>query len=173
MVHPLGSLPSLIPMMILRIAGTVSESIVDGPGFRFALFAQGCPHKCPGCHNPQTHDLMGGREVSILAIMRQIWHSRKHLNGITLSGGEPFSQPCALYHIARWAHKLNLNVYCYSGFTYEQLKADPECVPLLNELDVLVDGPFIQEKRSLDIRFRGSINQRVLTLKQGEIIKIE
>ena len=101
---------------MLRIAGTIPESIVDGPGFRFALFTQGCPHHCPGCHNPQTHNPEGGRQVSLLALMRQIWQSRAHIDGVTFSGGDPFCQPLPLYHLARWCHRLGLDVMAYSGW---------------------------------------------------------
>ena len=120
-----------MPLM-LRIAGTIPESIVDGPGFRFALFTQGCPHHCPGCHNPQTHDPNGGRQVSLLALMRQIWQSRAHIDGVTFSGGDPFCQPLPLYHLARWCHRLGLDVMAYSGWTLEELRAKPECRNLLN-----------------------------------------
>ena len=125
---------------MLRIAGTIPESIVDGPGFRFALFTQGCPHHCPGCHNPQTHNPEGGRQVSLLALMRQIWQSRAHIDGVTFSGGDPFCQPLPLYHLARWCHRLGLDVMAYSGWTLEELRAKPECRNLLNEIDILVEN---------------------------------
>ncbi len=160
-------------MLMLRIAGTIPESIVDGPGFRFALFTQGCPHHCPGCHNPQTHDPNGGREISILALMRQIWQSRQNIDGVTFSGGDPFCQPFALYHLARWCHRLGLHVMAYSGWTLEELRAKPECRDFLNEIDVLVDGRFMIAKRSLEARFRGSSNQRLIKLKHGEVLSIE
>ncbi len=160
-------------MLMLRIAGTIPESIVDGPGFRFALFTQGCPHHCPGCHNPQTHDPNGGREISILALMRQIWQSRQNIDGVTFSGGDPFCQPFALYHLARWCHRLGLHVMAYSGWTLEELRAKPECQDFLNEIDVLVDGRFIIARRSLSKRFRGSENQRLIRLKRGEVISID
>lgn len=165
-----------IPLMAiatLRIAGIVPESIVDGPGFRFAVFTQGCPHHCPGCHNPQTHDPAGGRSISLLDLMRQIWQIRTHLDGVTFSGGDPFCQPFPLYHLARWCHRLGLHVMAYSGWTFEQLQEKPECHNLLNEIDALVDGRFVLAKKSLDLRFRGSSNQRFIHLSHGKIIAIE
>lgn len=105
--------------------------------------------------------------------MRQIWQVRTHLDGVTFSGGDPFCQPFALYHLARWCHRLGLHVMAYSGWTYEALKQMPEVQNLLNEIDALVDGPFILARKSLDLRFRGSSNQRLLHLQHGEIISIE
>lgn len=160
-------------MLMVRIAGIVPESIVDGPGFRFALFTQGCPHHCPGCHNPQTHDPNGGREVSILTLMRAVWQNRSHIDGVTLSGGDPFCQPYALYHLSRWCHRLGLNVMAYSGWTLEELRAKPDCQDLLNEIDMLVDGRFIIARRALDLRFRGSTNQKLYHLSHGKVLSVE
>ena len=159
--------------MKFRMAGIAQDSIVDGPGFRFAVFTQGCPHHCPGCHNPQTHDPRGGREVSLLVLMRQIWHSRQNLDGVTFSGGDPFCQPEPLYHLARWCHRLKLNVMAYSGWTLAELRAKPECQRLLNEIDVLVDGRFMIAYRTLEMRFRGSSNQRLYHLNHGEVVSVE
>jgi len=153
--------------MQIRIAGIVEESIVDGPGFRLAVFTQGCPHHCPGCHNPQTHDFEGGKwmETSDIAAIAT---DNPLLDGITFSGGEPFCQPEACAEIAREARKAGLNIWSYSGYTFEQLlDGKPEYRSLLDELDVLVDGPYIQEKRTLDMRFRGSSNQRLIDVKRS------
>lgn len=164
--------------MKMRIAGMVEESIVDGPGFRMAVFAQGCLQKCPGCHNPETHDPNGGREADtddMIAVMRQ----NPLLDGITLSGGDPFLQPEPCLQLARAAHELGLNVWAYSGQTLDQLLAlraeRPFLRELLAEIDVLVDGPFLIERRTLDMRFRGSDNQRVIdlpaTLRSGSVVE--
>ena len=164
--------------MKMRIAGLVEESIVDGPGFRMAVFAQGCHIHCPGCHNPETHDPNGGREADtedIIARMRQ----NPLLDGITLTGGDPFLQPEACLMLARAAHAQGLNVWAYSGQTLEQLLAlraeRPFLRELLEEIDVLVDGPFLLERRTLDLRFRGSDNQRVIdmpeTLRRGAVVE--
>ena len=153
--------------MKLRIAGIANDSIVDGPGLRLTVFFQGCPYRCPGCHNPQTHDREGGREADtaeILALMEK----NPLLDGLTLSGGEPFLQPQAALELALAAKARGLNVWIYSGATYEELKdaQDKATDALLEACDVLVDGPFILARRSLDLRFRGSRNQRLIDLEK-------
>ena len=105
--------------------------------------------------------------------MRQIWQSRAHIDGVTFSGGDPFCQPEPLYHLARWCHRLGLNVMAYSGWTLEELRAKPECQNLLNEIDVLVDGRFIIARKTLQCRFRGSSNQRLYHLKNGKVLSEE
>lgn len=162
--------------MNIRIAGLVNDSIVDGPGFRFTVFTQGCPHRCPGCHNPQTHDFAGGKDAQTDEIISKI-RNNPLLDGVTLSGGEPFSQSKACAEIARAAKQLGLNVWSYSGYAFEELvSGKEEWLELLRELDVLVDGKFEIEKRTLECRFRGSWNQRLIdvqaSLKQGRAIEI-
>ena len=150
--------------MEIRIFGTVNDSIVDGQGLRYTVFTQGCPHGCPGCHNPESHDFEGGKVVDTQDIIDQI-KKNPLLDGVTLSGGEPFCQPEACLEIARAVHGMGLNVWAYSGYTYEQLKEKaPE---LLNEVDVLVDGPFILAQRSLELKFKGSRNQRLIDVKRS------
>lgn len=163
--------------MNLRIAGIVNDSIVDGPGFRLTVFAQGCPHHCIGCHNPKTHDFAGGYDMDTGAILLQAKENIL-LDGVTLSGGEPFCQSAACACIARGAKQLGLNVWCYSGYTYEELRAGKaEWRELLNEIDVLVDGRFDIEKKTLECRFRGSSNQRLIdvraSLESGETVLYE
>ena len=153
--------------MKLRIAGTVNDSIVDGPGLRYAVFTQGCPHDCPGCHNPQTHDFSGGKDIDTSEILAQI---RKNplLDGLTLTGGEPICQCTACVALAQGAHAHGLNVWCYSGYTFEELiNGKAEWRLLLQNIDMLVDGPFLLEKRSLDCRFRGSSNQRLIDVPKS------
>lgn len=162
--------------MNIRIAGLVNDSIVDGPGFRFTVFTQGCPHACPGCHNPQTHDFSAGTDADTEEILAKI-KKNPLLDGITLSGGEPFCQSAACAEIARNARALGLNVWSYSGYTYEELvSGKEEWMELLRELDVLVDGRFEIEKRTLEARFRGSWNQRLIdvraSLAQGKAVEI-
>ena len=111
--------------MKLRIAGLVNDSIVDGPGFRLAVFTQGCPHNCPGCHNPETHDFNGGSDMDTAEIILTM-EDNPLLDGVTLTGGDPFCQPEACLEVARAAHKLGLYVWAYSGWTYDQLLADPK-----------------------------------------------
>ena len=151
--------------MNMRIAGIVNDSIVDGPGLRLAIFAQGCPHHCPGCHNPESHDFAGGSDMDTEEIIARM-DANPLLDGITLTGGEPFEQPEACRILADAAHARGLNVWAYSGYTFEQLCAVPEKRRLLEACDVLVDGPFLLAERSLDLRFRGSKNQRVLKVAE-------
>ena len=159
----------------LRIAGVVRESIVDGEGIRFTIFCQGCPHHCPGCHNPQTHPFEGGSLVSVDKIAAEIAKDPL-LSGATFSGGEPFCQAEAYAALADKAHELGLTVTCVSGWTYEQLKkkaeAEPDVKALLQKLDYLIDGPFIMAQKDLTLRFRGSRNQRYLKMKDGEIEEV-
>ncbi len=152
--------------MNIRIAGLVQESIVDGPGFRFTVFTQGCPHNCPGCHNPETHDPSGGREVSLDSLVDAM---RKNplLDGLTLSGGEPFMQADACARLAEEARGMGLNVWAYSGYTFEELCADPVKKQLVAACDVVVDGPFLLSQRTLEKRFRGSKNQRLVDVKKS------
>lgn len=163
--------------MNIRIAGLVNDSIVDGPGFRFTIFTQGCPHACPGCHNPQTHDFSGGKDIDTAEIIAK-FRKNPLLDGITLSGGEPFCQSEACAEIAKAAKDSKLNVWAYSGYTYETLvSGKPEWLELLKYVDVLVDGRFELELRTLELRFRGSKNQRLIdvsaSLAQGEAIELE
>lgn len=154
--------------MEIRIAGTVNDSYVDGPGCRYSIFTQGCPHHCPGCHNPQSHDFQGGRIVDTDDIIRQM-RENPMLDGITLTGGEPFCQPEACRILVEEARALKLNVWSYSGWTYEELLAsgDPARVSLLCSLDVLVDGRFVLEERSLSLQWRGSRNQRLVDVQKS------
>ena len=156
--------------MKLRIADIVDDSIVDGPGFRMTVFAQGCPHHCPGCHNPGTHDFSGGKEVTVQCIL-DLAAENPLLSGITLSGGEPFCQPDAMAKLAKGAKGMGLHVMAYSGWTFEELLQKEEVRALLESIDVLVDGRFILAERSLKLAFRGSCNQRIIdvpaSLKTG------
>ena len=164
--------------MKMRIAGVVNDSIVDGPGFRLAVFAQGCPHHCPGCHNPQTHDFDGGEVADTEEIIEKMIKNPL-LDGVTLTGGEPFCQPEACTEIARAAHAAGLNVWSYTGYTFEHLLKEGTELQraLLRELDVLVDGPFLLAQRTLNCRFRGSNNQRLILVREsldaGRTIELE
>ena len=154
----------------MRIAGTVQDSIVDGPGFRFVLFTQGCPHHCEGCQNPQTHDPAGGTEISTEEIVGQIL-SNPLTDGVTFSGGEPFEQAADCAVIARQAREQGLNVWTYTGYTFEQLaekmKTDRGTEELLALTDVLVDGRFVLAQKSFDVPWRGSRNQRLIDVPQS------
>lgn len=150
--------------MMLRISGIANDSIVDGPGIRFTIFTQGCPHHCEGCHNPQTHDPAGGENVEIGELLEKI-RANPLLDGVTFSGGEPFMQAKALAELGREIKVLGLNIVTYTGFTFEELYSNREkngWGELLDVTDYLVDGPFILEKKDWNIKFRGSSNQRYI-----------
>ena len=149
----------------IRISGIARDSIVDGEGIRLTVFTQGCPRRCPGCHNPETQPRVGGRTTTVGAVVAEL-DENPLLTGLTLSGGEPFLQPGALLPLARAAHARGLDVWSYTGFTLEELRAqgDTDVDALLEELDVLVDGDYREELRDLTLHFRGSRNQRVIDL---------
>jgi anaerobic ribonucleoside-triphosphate reductase activating protein len=151
----------------MRIAGIVRESIVDGPGLRFTIFAQGCPHKCRGCHNESTHDFSGGYDCELDKILEEIGKNPL-LSGVTFSGGEPFCQAEKFYKLGAEIKSRGLNIIAYSGYTLEQLRdlaeKDEFIGKLLDLVDYLVDGPFILEERDLTLDFRGSRNQRFIRM---------
>ena len=188
----------------IRLFGTVSDSIVDGPGMRFSVFVQGCTHKCPGCHNPESWPADAGEETCIDQLVARI-RANKLTTGVTLSGGDPFEQPAASAELARQVKAAGLNVWVYTGYVYEDLlriageaagvgeapeagagttdealeagerttgeasAADERAQAirhLLEYADVLVDGPFVQAKRSLDLKYCGSSNQRLIDMNK-------
>ena len=165
--------------MELRIAGTVNDSIVDGPGIRFTIFTQGCPHNWEGCHNPQTHDFNGGTIVDTDELLEKI-KGNPLLDGVTFSGGEPFCQADALAELGREVKALGLNVITYTGYTFEKLyekRSENGWGKLLEVTDHLIDGPFVLAQKDWEIKFRGSSNQRYIdcqeSLKQGRAVECE
>ena len=138
----------------IRIAGTVGESIVDGPGFRYTLFVQGCPHGCPGCHNPQTHDFEGGQDIELDTLLKDMCRN-PFIKGVTFSGGEPFCKAEPLYYLAVELKRKGKHLMAYSGYTFEQLLelSDPFVKKLLGQLDLLVDGPFLMEEKNIELTF--------------------
>lgn len=157
--------------MKIRLAGNLqSDSIVDGEGLRTVIWTQGCSHNCYGCHNKETHDFNGGFEVEIEDLKKEI-KKLKYQDGVTLSGGDPFFQIPACLELAKFCHSINLNVWCYTGYTFEQLmiisKSNPKVLDFLKEIDVLIDGKFILEEKSFNVKFRGSKNQRILDVKES------
>lgn len=163
--------------MLIRIADLVQDSIVDGPGIRLTVFVQGCPHHCKGCHNPGTWDFNGGTLIDTDEIIAMM-DANPLLDGITLSGGEPINQIDACSQLAKAALDRGLSVWLYTGFTWEKLTADwlaywtEDLLPLV---DVLVDGPYIESQRTLELPWRGSRNQRLIdvqkTIKVGHVVE--
>lgn len=155
----------------IRVFGTAPDSIVDGPGLRYALFVQGCSHACPGCHNPESHPAEGGTLRSVEELAEEIL-ANKIISGITLSGGEPFEQAEACAKLARIIREHGKGVWAYSGYTFEQLlkladEGAPGVAELLSLVDVLVDGPFVQELKSFGLSWRGSSNQRIIDVPKS------
>lgn len=168
--------------MKIRLATPViqEDSIVDGEGIRAVIWTQGCAHKCPGCHNPQTHSFDDGFELDIEEVKQEI-DALVGQDGITFSGGDPFYQVEACLELAKYIKSKKLNIWCYTGFTYETLislsKNNPKIKEFIKTIDVLIDGPFLLEQKSLDCAFRGSKNQRIIdtkeSLKQNKVCLVE
>ncbi len=150
---------------MLDLSGIVGDSIVDGPGIRTTVFAQGCPHHCPGCHNPATWPFGVGTKVPVEDILDTVT-ANPLCRGVTFSGGEPFAQPEGFERLAQLLKSHGYEVASYTGFTFEQLLEGSQAQKqLLSCIDVLIDGPFIEAERSLELSFRGSANQRILDLR--------
>lgn len=164
----------------IRIAGIIRESIVDGPGIRFTIFSQGCPHNCEDCHNPETHEFKGGYDCSIEKILGEI-DKNPLLAGVTFSGGEPLCQPDEFLTLAQEIKKRSLDIVIFSGYTFEELQIMAENNKSIYELllltDYLIDGKFVLAEKDLALNFRGSKNQRYidmnLTRKLGNIVLAE
>lgn len=170
-------------MCDIRIAGVTKDSIVDGPGLRYTVFVQGCNNNCEGCHNPQTHDPKGGYLTDVYKLYDEFMKNPLY-SGITFSGGEPFLQADALYYLARMIKIINpeKTIICYTGYTYEYLikycqEANGKYLDkstamsyygLLHNIDYLIDGPFIKSKASLECKWRGSTNQRIIDVKASK-----
>jgi anaerobic ribonucleoside-triphosphate reductase activating protein len=158
-------------MKQLRIAGIVKESIVDGSGLRYVIFTQGCPHRCVGCHNPQTQDFAGGYEVSVTELLNSI-NDTKLIDGITFSGGEPFAQASACAELAKLLkqNRSDLNIVAYSGYYHAELLTMATKIPAIKEFlqltDILIDGPYDATKNDPTLPFRGSSNQNIINLKK-------
>ena len=149
--------------MKIRLYGTVNDSIVDGPGLRYVIFTQGCLHHCPGCHNPDSHAIDGGYIEDTEQCLLEI-DQNPLLDGVTLSGGEPFLQATALIHFVQKVKKRHLHVMIYSGYTFEEILGDEE-KKLLSLCDTLVDGKFILSLKSMELLYKGSSNQRIIDIQ--------
>jgi len=165
----------------IRLAAPIqTDSIVDGEGIRAVIWTQGCSHNCFGCHNPETHDFNGGFEVNIEDLKKEI-SNLKNQQGVTFSGGDPLFQVDAVLELVKHCQFEKLNVWLYTGFTYEELikmtKRNSKLKELLMNVDALVEGKFLLEEKSFDVKFRGSKNQRIInikeSLKQNRMVLIE
>ncbi len=157
--------------MNLQVAGFLDHSTVNGKGFRSVLFVSGCYHNCPGCQNKAMQNFSYGEQTSIQTIYAYILKNKPLIDGVTFSGGEPFEQSEPLALLAKLIKQEGLSLWCYSGYTYKVLSGDPSKICLLDQVDVLVDGPFIKEKANTELKYRGSSNQHIYALKHGQIIK--
>lgn len=165
--------------MTAKIAGLVPHSSVNGPGVRYVVFFQGCPHHCKGCQNPDTWSPEGGKDIEIGSIIKEILDT-KYIDGVTLSGGDPFYQPEALMEIAKACKEHGINVWCYTGWTYEEIykgHVGNKAQEALSFVDVLVDGPFIIDLLSDTCIYRGSSNQRLVDVRksscEGKVMEVE
>lgn len=164
----------------VRLAGIAYESLVNGPGMRRVFFAQGCKHNCEGCFNPETHDFSGGEEKNMDDLIKDVLKN-KMIKGITFSGGDPIEQAGKFSYMAKAFKDSGLNIWCYTGYTFEELlrkrKEDKGIEELLNNVDVLVDGRFEINNKKDGLRFKGSMNQRIInveeSLNSGNIVTLE
>lgn len=162
--------------MTIRILNVLHDTTVDGPGFRTSIYCAGCKHHCQGCHNPQSWDFSAGEDVEVDELFRDI--VADPFANVTFSGGDPFYQAEAFTKLARKIKtETKKNIWCYTGFLFEELKHHDVYRELLRYIDVLVDGPFVESQRDEDLLFRGSANQRIIdvqsSLQQGEIVPWE
>lgn len=156
------------------------DSIVDGEGIRSVIWTQGCIHNCPGCHNPETHSFQDGIEVDVELVKEKI-KNLEGQDGITFSGGDPMEQSKACAELAKYCKSLGLNVWCYTGYKFEELLEKAKYIlsikEFLDNIDVLVDGKFILSQKSYDVVFRGSKNQRLIdvqaSLKNDKVIEVK
>lgn len=147
-------------MKTLRVLQIVPGTSVDGPGLRTSIYLAGCTHHCPECHNPDSWDFGGGTEMTVEEIAQIV---AAHGFNVTLTGGDPLQQPVeVLTELADRIKAEGLTIWCYTGYTFEQLQEKPELTELLQKFDAIVEGPFIAAQRDISLRFRGSANQRIL-----------
>ncbi len=163
-------------MATISILEIVEDTTVDGPGFRTSVYSSGCPHHCPGCHNPQSWNIENGHSVEIGDILKIILDDP--FADVTFSGGDPMFQPQGFTELAKAIkQQSNKNIWCYTGFLFEELLQNPAQKELLKYIDVLVDGRFIEALKNEELRFRGSSNQRIIdvpaSLERGEIVVID
>lgn len=153
--------------MKIRVLDILEETMADGPGLRTSIYCAGCKHHCPGCHNPQSWDMAGGKEMDVQELLDVI--KADEFSNVTFSGGDPFYQVEAFTELARRIkEETDKTIWCWTGFTYEEILADPKLAQMLPYLDTLVDGPFVMALRDPELHFRGSSNQRIIHLTPQE-----
>lgn len=154
----------------IRLSGIAYESLVNGPGMRRVFFSQGCKHNCKGCFNQDTHDFNGGEDRNMDMLIESVLENPM-IKGVTFSGGDPLEQADKFAYMAKSFKDNNLNVWCYTGYTYEYIIEHKDYKSgwneLINNIDVLVDGKFEQEKMQEGLKFRGSTNQRIIDIKES------
>ncbi|MBR1889564.1 MAG: anaerobic ribonucleoside-triphosphate reductase activating protein [Alloprevotella sp.] len=151
---------------MISLLDIVEDTMVDGPGLRTAIYCAGCPNACPQCHNPQSWDIRNGRPTSTDEIMQVVMADP--FANVTFTGGDPMFQPEGFLELARAIRQQSQKtIWCFTGFLFEDLLRKPAQRALLEEIDVLVDGPFIARLRNTDLRFRGSSNQRIIDVKES------
>jgi anaerobic ribonucleoside-triphosphate reductase activating protein len=157
----------------LSILKIVEDTTVDGPGFRTTIYAAGCNHHCPGCHNPQSWDIEEGVYYTVTEILDIV--KRAEFSNVTFSGGDPLMQPEAFTELARRIHyETRKTIWCYTGYQYEQILMSSKLSGILPYIDVLVDGRYVESLRDEALRFKGSANQRIIdvtaSLATGKIV---
>ena len=149
--------------MKIRVLSILQQTMADGPGLRTAIYCAGCAHHCPGCHNPESWDFAAGEWMEVDDLVQLV--KEDSMSNVSFSGGDPFYQAEAFTELARRIkEETSKTIWCWSGFTLEEIEADPVMREMLPWLDVLVDGPFLLEERDTDLLFRGSPNQRIIYL---------
>lgn len=158
-------------MNYLQIAGFLDNSLTNGEGLRSVVFVSGCHHKCVGCHNEPIQDFNYGDKILIKEVLQRIKGNIPVIKGVTFSGGEPFEQAQGLSKLAEGIKKLDLNLWCYTGFTFEEIidniSSNKSWMELLNKIDVLVDGKFEEGKKDRNLKYKGSSNQRIIDVKRS------
>ncbi|KGI60049.1 anaerobic ribonucleoside-triphosphate reductase activating protein [Prevotella sp. S7 MS 2] len=151
---------------MISVLDIIHDTTVDGPGFRTSVYCAGCPNECPGCHNPQSWDINSGTPMTTQQIMHEI--TQDPFANVTFSGGDPMFQAEGFLELALAIRReTNKTIWCFSGFTFETLQKKEHTRALLEQIDVLVDGPFVQSLRDTDLLFRGSSNQRLIDVRRS------
>lgn len=149
----------------MRVIDIIPGTTVDGPGLRTSIYFAGCSHQCPGCHNPQSWDSAAGHEMTVDEIITVV---EENDFDVTLTGGDPLYQVSEIIPLAEALTERGYTVWCYTGYTYEDVRNRPDVKKLLSMCEVLVDGPFIESQRDISLLYRGSSNQRLIDLKASE-----